>query len=116
MATRMGFWAQLPLLMLFLLAACSWNEPAVIDLPDEVGKVATPFVAALQKGNRTAVSKYVAPGAQDELSAQFAADHKRLKAAEPLTPRFMTAKPDYMIGPEDSEMTVIYAAKTDGKW
>jgi hypothetical protein len=116
MVFRADFWLRVPFLLLFLLSACAWNEPAVVDLPEEVEKVATPFVAALQKGDRKATENRVASGAQDELAAQFTKDHKQLKAAPKLTPRFITYKPEEMIGPDDSEVTIIYAAKSNGKW
>lgn len=116
MAPSADFLKRLPLLLLFLLAACSWNEPAVVDVPKEIDVASGAFVAAVQKGDQQAAAKHVAPTAQDELAAQFAADSKALKAAPKLTPRFITYKPASMMGPEDSEVTIIYAARANGEW
>lgn len=116
MAPSADFLKRLPLVLLFLLAACSWNEPAVVDVPKEIDVASGAFVAALQKGDQQAASKHVAPTAQDELAAQFASDSKALKAAPKLTPRFITYKPASMMGPEDSEVTIIYAARANGEW
>ena len=116
MAPSADFLKRLPLVLLFLLAACSWNEPAVVDIPKEIGVASGAFVAALQKGDQQAAAKHVAPTAQDELAAQFASDSKALKAAPKLTPRFITYKPASMMGPEDTEVTIIYAARTNSEW
>ena len=116
MAPSADFLKRLPLVLLFLLAACSWNEPAVVDVPKEIDVASGAFVAAVQKGDQQAAAKHVAPTAQDELVAQFASDSKRLKAAPKLTPRFITYKPASMMGPEDSEVTIIYAARANGEW
>ena len=113
---RADFLKRLPLLLLFVLAACSWNEPAVVELPSEVGTKSDEFVLALQKGDKAAAARHVAPSARDELEEQFSIDSKELKAAPQLLPRFITFKPQGMMGPEDSEVTVIYAAKDDGEW
>ncbi len=116
MAPSADFLKRLPLVLLFLLAACSWDEPAVVDVPKEVDVASGAFVAAVQKGDPQAAAKHVAPTAQDELAAQFATDSKALKAAPKLTPRFITYKPKSMMGPEDSEVTIIYAARENGEW
>lgn len=116
MAPSADFLKRLPLVLLFLLAACSWNEPAVVDVPKEIDVASGAFVAAVQKGDQQAAAKHVAPTAQDELAAQFAADSKALTAAPKLTPRFITYKPASMRGPEDSEVTIIYAARTNSEW
>ncbi len=116
MAFRANFWLRLPILFLFLLAGCSWTEPGVIDLPDEIGKRSSAFVSALQKGDRAAAERAVAPTAADELEAMFAEQHKQLKQKPKLTPRFITYKPREMMGPADSEVTVIYAAKDGDQW
>lgn len=116
MAPSADFLKRLPLVLLFLLAACSWNEPAVVEVPKEVDVAAGAFVAALQKGDQQAAAKHVAPTAQDELAAQFASDSKALRPASKLTPRFITYKPASMMGPEDSEVTIIYAARANGEW
>lgn len=116
----MGFHAdflkRVPLLFLFLLAACSWNEPAVVELPGDIRPTSDAFVTALQKGDRAGAEKVVAPTARDELQAQFDKENKLLKPVSALKPRFITYKPEHMMGPEDSEVTIIYAARTDGKW
>jgi hypothetical protein len=116
MAPSADFLKRLPLVLLFLLAACSWNEPTVVDVPKEIDSASGAFVAAVQKGDQQAAAKHVAPTAQDELAAQFASDSKTLKAAPKLTPRFITYKPASMMGPEDSEVTIIYAARTNNGW
>lgn len=116
MAPSADFLKRLPLVLLFLLAACSWNEPAVVDVPKEIDSASGAFVDAVQKGDQQAAAKHVAPTAQDELAAQFASDSKALKAVPKLTPRFITYKPASMMGPEDSEVTIIYAAHAKGKW
>jgi hypothetical protein len=112
----MAFWVRLPLLLLFLLAGCSWNEPAMIDLPDEIEAVSSPFVIAMQKGSREAAAKHVSPNAQDELAAHFGTEQGYLKKYPQLTPRFITYKPERMMGPEDSEVTIVYAARKSGDW
>jgi hypothetical protein len=116
MAFRTDFWLRLPILFFFLLAGCSWMEPGVVELPDEIGKTSSAFVSALQKGDRVAAEAAVAPTAVDELEAQFTEQHKQLKGKPKLTPRFITYKPREMMGPFDSEVTVIYAAKDGGQW
>jgi hypothetical protein len=73
-------------------------------------------VAALQKGEKAAAARHVAPTARDELEARFSNESKELKVAPKLTPRFITYKPQGMMGPEDSEVTIIYAAKAEGTW
>lgn len=113
---RADFLKRLPLLLLFVLAACSWNEPAIVDLPRDIGPTSDAFVAALQKGDKAAAEKAVAPTARDELHLHFEKEHKALKPTSTLKPRFITYKPEHMMGPEDSEVTIIYAAKDDGKW
>jgi hypothetical protein len=117
MAIRADFLMRLPLvLVLFLLAACAWNEPSVVDLPEPVEQVSAPFVAALQKGDRLAAEAVVAPGARDELATDFGGELAQLKGPPKLTPRFITYKPAEMMGPEDSEVTIIYAARSNGEW
>ena len=116
MALHADFLKRLPLLFLFLLAACSWSEPDVIELPRDIGPTSDAFVAALQKGDRVVAERHVAPTARDELSAHFSNKSNYLKAEPKLTPRFITYKPEHMMGPEDSEVTIIYAAKDGGKW
>ncbi len=113
---RADFLKRLPLLFLFVLAACSWSEPAIIELPKDIGTTSDAFVAALQKGDKAAAEKAVAPTARDELQAQFDKEYRALKPASTLKSRFITYKPEHMMGPEDSEVTIIYAAKDDGKW
>ena len=116
MALTADFLKRLPLLFLFLLAACSWSEPDLIELPRDIGPTSDAFVAALQKGDRVVAERHVAPTARDELSAHFSNKSNYLKAEPKLTPRFITYKPEHMMGPEDSEVTIIYAAKDGGKW
>ena len=113
---RADFLKRLPFLFLFLLAACSWNEPEVVELPRDIGPTSDAFVAALQKGDKAAAARHVAPTARDELEARFSKESKELQAAPKLIPRFVTYKPEGMMGPEDSEVTIIYAAKAEGKW
>lgn len=113
---RTDFLKRLPLLFLFLLAACSWNEPDVIELPKDIGPTSDAFVAALQKGDKAAAERHVAPTARDELEQQFPIEYKSLKTEPKLSPRFITYKPEGLTGPEDSEVTIIYAAKGDGTW
>lgn len=116
MAFRADFLKRMPVLLLFLLAACGWNEPDSIELPSEIEAVSSPFVAALQKGEQRVVERYVAPTARDELSASFQHDFNILKDDPALTPRFISYKPKAMMGPEDSEVTIIYAVRDDGEW
>lgn len=116
MALRAEFLKRLPVLLLFLLAACSLNEPAVVDVPRQIDAASSAFVAAIQKGDKQAAAKHVAPTAQDELASQFQSDFSSLKSAPKLTPRFISYKPASMMGPEDSEVTVIYAARAQGEW
>lgn len=101
MAFRANFLKRLPPLFLFLLAACSWSEPRVIELPKGIGPTSDAFVSALQKGDRAAAEKIVAPAARDELQAQFSKEHNLLKSSPALTPRFITFKPAAQTGPED---------------
>jgi hypothetical protein len=110
------FRKALPMLLLLLLAGCSLFEPRAITLPEDVDAVATPFVRALQKGDRAASARHVGPGASDELAAGFAKQHSELAKAAPLTPRFITFKPPEMMAPDESEATVVFASKKDGKW
>jgi hypothetical protein len=116
MAFRADFWLRLPILFLVLLAGCSWMEPRVVELPDEIGKTSSAFVTALQKGDRAEAERAVAPTALDELDTQFTKQHKQLKNKSKLTPRFVTYKPREMMGPFDSEVTVVYAARDGGQW
>lgn len=116
MVLRTDFLKRAPLLLLFLLAACAWNEPDRIELPADIEAVSTPFMTALQKGDRIAAQRRVAPPARDELEASFQSDFNSLKSSPALTPRFITYKPKHMIGPQDSEVTIIYAAKDGGNW
>ena len=116
MVFRADFLKRLPLLFLFVLAACSWSESAVVELPGDIAATSSAFVSALQKGDRAAAERHVAPTARDELEAQFSNEYKILQAATGLKPRFITYKPEAMMGPEDSEVTIVYAAKDDGKW
>lgn len=116
MAFRTDFLKRAPLLLLFLLAACAWNEPDIVELPKDIGAAATPFVSALQKGDQIAAQRHVASTAKDELDASFQSDTNALKSSPALTPRFISYKPETMMGPQDSEVTIIYAAKDDGKW
>ncbi len=110
------FLMALACVLLLFLPACTLERPVVIDLPKDIDAVATPFITALQKGDLLKAAKHVAPTARDELDALFAAQHRQLKPLEPLTPRFMTYKPRALLGPDDSEVTLVYAAKTRGKW
>jgi hypothetical protein len=116
MAFRADFWVRLPILFFFLLTGCSGNEPAVIKTPRDILPTSDEFVSALQKGDKAAAARHVAPSARDELEERFSIESKELKAASKLLPRFVTFKPQGMMGPEDSEVTVIYAAKDDGEW
>ncbi|HMS20769.1 hypothetical protein [uncultured Sphingorhabdus sp.] len=116
MAFRADFLKRMPLLFLFLLAACSWNEPAIIELPRDIGPTSDAFVVALQKGDKAAAARHVAPTARDELEARFSKEYKELQATPKLKPRFISYKPEGMLGPEDSEVTIIYAAKAEGTW
>lgn len=113
---RADFLKRLPLLFLFLLAACSWNEPDVVELPTDIGPTSDAFVATLQSGDKMGAASHVAPTARDELDAYFSKNSNSLKPKPKLTPRFITYKPEHMMGPEDSEVTIIYAAKDGGKW
>jgi hypothetical protein len=113
---RADFLKRLPFLFLFLLAACSWNEPDEVELPRDIGATSDAFVAALHKGDRVAAERHVAPTARDELDAYFSDKSNSLKVEPKLTPRFITYKPEHMMGPEESEVTIIYATKDGGKW
>jgi hypothetical protein len=104
-------------LLLFLpLLACGPKEPAVITLPNDVAKVAGDFLVHVKAGDEAKAALTVLASARDELHEGFASDHAKLKALPLLTPRFITKKPRHMIGPEDTEYTVIYAAKQKGQW
>jgi hypothetical protein len=116
MIMRADFRKALLMLLLLLLAGCSLFEPRAITLPEDVDSVAMPFVKALQKGDQTAAARHVGPGASDELDAGFAKQHGELAKAAPLTPRFIAFKPTEMMAPDESEATVIFASKKDGKW
>lgn len=113
---RADFLKRLPFLLLFLLAACSWNEPAVVELPSEIDKTSSAFVAALQNGDRTAAKSVVALTAVDEFDAKFAEQHRQLKGKPKLTPRFISYRPEPAFGADNNDVTVIYAAKSEGRW
>lgn len=108
--------ALLPLLFAFLLAACEGREPSVTPVPADIGRVADAFLKEMQAGNLEAAKRHVAPTARDELQQRFYADHKLLKKAGRLTPRFYQPKPKGMMAPQDSEATIVYAVRDNGKW
>ncbi len=101
-------------MMLLLLGGCE-REPAVISPPKGTAAVIEPFLKDLRAGNKAAAARHVSPAAVDELEVQFAADHKLLAAAPPLTPRYTTDNISPSFG-EGQEVTLVYAAKQGEKW
>jgi predicted small lipoprotein YifL len=108
--------------ILVLLAGCGEREPALITPPKDAAAVVEPFLKELREGDKAGATAYVSTAAGDELEAQFARDHKKLAAAPKLTPRFLTDShgrfaPKHMARSADGkEVTLVYAAKKDGKW
>ncbi len=104
-------------LLLFLpLVACGPKEPAAITLPSDVAKVSENFLLHVQAGDEAKAEASVLASARVELHKDFPRVHAKLKALPPLTPRFITKKPLHMIGPDDTEYTVIYAVKQKDTW
>jgi hypothetical protein len=98
------------------LAGCAAPEPAVIDPPQEMAEAVEPFLAALRAGDREEAELLISDTATDELATQFAADHKLLAAAPMLTPRFLLPQQDLGLDQDNTETTLVYAARKDGKW
>jgi hypothetical protein len=107
---------------LLLLAGCGEREPAVITPPKDAAAVIEPFLKELAAGNKDKAAAFVSTAATDELTVQFAADHKRLAVASKLTPRFVVQPgadlsrlgKDFDV--DGTETTLVYAAKTKDKW
>jgi hypothetical protein len=105
-----------------LLVGCSAREPKVIAPPKDAAAVIEPFLKELAAGNKDKAAAFVSTAATDELATQFAEDHKRLAIAGKLTPRFVTQSGNDLrrlaenSGGDGSEVTVVYAVKSGGKW
>jgi hypothetical protein len=107
---------------LLLLAGCGEREPAVIAPPKDAAAVIEPFLKELAAGNKDKAAAFVSTAATDELTAQFAKDHKKLAAVAKLTPRFVVQPgadlsrlgTDFDV--DGTETTLVYAAKTKDKW
>ncbi len=109
--------AILAITLLFLsLAGCAAPEPKAIEPAEDIAEVIDPFLKALRSGNQTEAEGLISSAATDELTKQFAADHKLLAAAAPLTPRFILEQPDLGVERDSNETTLVYAARKDGKW
>lgn len=96
------------------LAGCN-REPAVITPPKDAAAVIEPFLKEMAAGQRARAAALVSPAAQDELTSQFAADHKKLAAAPKLTPRYVDQVNVTNYGSAD-KIVLVYAAKKDDKW
>ena len=107
---------------LLLLAGCGEREPVVITPPKDAAAVIEPFLRELAAGNKDKAAAFVSTAAADELTTQFAKDHKILAAASKLTPRFVQrvgANPHILgkdLSADGDEVTLVYAAKSKGKW
>ena len=105
-----------------LLGGCGAREPKVISPPKDAAAVIEPFLRELAAGNKDKAAAFVSSAATDELTKQFAEDHKRLAAADKLTPRFVTKAGNDLrqlnenSGADGSEVTIVYAAKSGDKW
>ena len=108
--------------MFLLLVGCGEREPAVIKPPQDAAEVIEPFLRELAAGQKDKAAAFVSSAATDELEKQFAADHKKLAAAAKLSPRFVTrvgANPAALgsdLGADGNKATLVYAAKSQGKW
>ena len=105
-----------------LLGGCGAREPKVVTPPKDAAAVIEPFLKALAAGNKDKAAEFVSSAATDELAKQFADDHKRLAAADKLTPRFVTLAGNDLRqlegngAADGSEVTVVYAIKSGDKW
>jgi hypothetical protein len=108
--------------LLMLLAGCGEREPAVITPPKDAAAVIESFLKELRAGQPARAAALVSPAAQDELTSGFATDHKKLASAPALTPRFIakSGSNPYVQsrdkGGDGDEVTLVYAARQDGKW
>ena len=105
-----------------LLGGCGAREPKVITPPKDAAGVIDLFLKELAAGNQDKAAAFVSNAATDELAKQFAEDHKKLAAAGKLTPRFVRRiganpnSPGNDSSAVGSEVTLVYAAKSKGKW
>jgi predicted small lipoprotein YifL len=102
-------------LLALLLSACGEREPAVIIPPKEPAAVVEAFLGKLRAGDKAGAAVYVHAGAVDELEQQFAADNKKLAAADVLTPRFADDMGTVVVVARD-RTTIVYAAKKNDRW
>jgi hypothetical protein len=102
-------------MLLLLLAACGGREPGMITPTKDAAAAIEPFLDALRNGDKAAAAKLITPAATDELDAKFADDSKKLSAVDRPTPRLeIPNTPSSFDG--SSKVTLVYAAKKDGKW
>jgi hypothetical protein len=107
---------------LLLLCGCDAREPAVITPPKDAAAVIEPFLKELAAGQKDNAAAFVSTAATDELMTQFGKDHQKLAAAGKLTPRFVVqpgadlSRLGKDFDADGSEVTLVYADKTKGKW
>lgn len=103
------------LVMVFGLNACNRQPVIEVQLPDDVAAVATPFLAAVRRGDEAAAEKFVTKGFMDDSRMQFAEMSALLKKSPKLVPAIYQPKAS-TFGTNKNEVMLTFAAKDGKQW
>lgn len=100
---------------MLILSACDKAVVPEVKMPDDVVAVTTPFFAAVRRGDQAAAEKFVAPTFVDDSRVQFDEMSVILKKSPKLVAAMYAPKPG-MLGPDESEVNLLFAAKDGDQW
>ena len=91
------------------------NEVVPVTLPEDVAAITSPFLAAVKRGDQATIEKRMTTSFVDDSRAQFDDMAALLKKSPPLTPAIYIPKAG-TFGPNQNEISVIYAAHKGTNW
>lgn len=97
------------------LLGCNRQPVTEVSLPADVAAVTTPFLAAVRRGDQTAVEKFVTDGFADDSRVQFAEMSALLKKSPELVPAIYQPKLQ-TFGADENEVMLTFAAKDGEEW